>query len=172
MNVPLRTRDRAQVQPARGLAFQEYWMPDAEIPESEGRAELTTAELAFRIAAAFRAHPHINNVLTHISRAKWADVENSLNRILDVATTGDDLSSLDENIIELMVGERGITGKILKPYLLAGLRRIVGPTHAERLARHVNALYLELEWKVQHPSPEPPQSTPSKEPNDARDELQ
>ena len=163
MNVPLRTRDRAQVQPARGLAFQEYWMPDAEIPESEGRAELTTAELAFRIAAAFRAHPHINNVLTHISRAKWADVEKSLNRILDVATTGDDLSSLDENIIELMV---------LKPYLLAGLRRIVGPTHAERLTRHVSALYLELEWKMQHPSPAPPQSTPSKEPNDVRDELQ
>ena len=78
--------------------------------------EASTAELAFRIFAAFRAHPHINNVLTHISRAKWAEVEKSLNRILDLATTSDGLSPLEENIIELMVGERGITGKILKPY--------------------------------------------------------
>ncbi len=147
-------------------------LPDAEIPESERYPELSTTELAFRVFAAFRAHPHINNVLTHISRAKWAEVEKSLNRILDPVTTGDGLSPLEENIIELMVGERGITGKILKPYFLAALRRTVGPRRAERLARHVNTLYLELEWKVQHPSPAPLQSEPSREPNDVRGEPQ
>jgi hypothetical protein len=170
MTIPFRLGDRAEVQPARGPIFQEYLLPDAEIPESECRLELPTAELAFRIFAAFRAHPHINNVLTHISRAKWTEVEESLNRILDFATTSDGLSLLEENIIELMVGERGITGKILKPYFLTALRRIVGPSRAERLTRHVNTLYLELEWKVQHPSPAPLLSESSKEPDDVRSE--
>lgn len=35
------------------------------------RPNFSAAELAFRIYAVFRAHPHICNVLTHISRAKW-----------------------------------------------------------------------------------------------------
>jgi hypothetical protein len=128
-----------------------------------------TAELAFRIFAAFRAHPHINNVLTHISRAKWAELEKSLNRILDLATTSDGLSSLEKNIIELMVGERGITGKVLKPYFLATLHRILEPSHAQRLIRHVDTLYLELEWKAQHP-PATAQITRSKEPDHVKGE--
>lgn len=41
-----------------------------------------------------------------------------------------------------MVGERGITGRILKPYFLAALHGILKPSHAERLIRHINALYL------------------------------
>jgi len=43
-------------------------------------------------------------------------VEQSLNRILDLSTTADGLSTLEENIIDLMVGERGIPGRIFKPY--------------------------------------------------------
>ena len=107
MTIPLRLESRAEAQPARGTILQEYLLGDSKLPEM--------AELAFRIFAAFRAHPHVNNVLTHISRAKWAEVEKSLNHILDLATISDDLSPLEENIVELMVGERGITGKILKP---------------------------------------------------------
>jgi hypothetical protein len=143
VTVPLRLEIRAEVQPARCPILQEPLLGNSASPE--------TTELAFRIFAAFRAHPHINNVLTHISRAKWAELEKSLNRILDLATTSDGLSSLEKNIIELMVGERGITGKVLKPYFLATLHRILEPSHAQRLIRHVDALYLELEWKAQHP---------------------
>jgi hypothetical protein len=161
MTIPLRLGHRAQ-----------YLLPVAEYPKSEGGLELSTAELAFRIFAAFRAHPHINNVLTHISRAKWIEVEQSLNRILDLSTTADGLSTLEENIIDLMVGERGITGRIFKPYFQATLRRIVEPSRAERLIGHINALYLELEWKVQHPLPARPLSEPSQESGHARGELQ
>jgi hypothetical protein len=75
-------------------------------------------------------------------------VEHALNRILDSSMTSDGLSPLEENIIELMAGKRGITGKILKPYLQAALQSILEPSLAERLIRHINALYLELEWKV------------------------
>lgn len=86
MTIPFRLGNRAEVQPAQATILDEYLRPSAEL-ESEGNHKLSTAELAFRVFAAFRAHPHINNVLTHISRAKWVEVERSLNRILDLATT-------------------------------------------------------------------------------------
>jgi len=161
MTIPLRLESRAEAQPARGTILQEYLLGDSKLPEM--------AELAFRIFAAFRAHPHVNNVLTHISRAKWAELEKSLNHILDLATISDDLSPLEENIVELMVGERGITGKILKPYFLATLHRILEPSHAQRLIRHIDVLYLELEWKARHPAT-PIEIAHSKEPCHVGDE--
>jgi hypothetical protein len=161
MTIPLRLEP--WIQPARDPILEEYLLGDSELPEA--------AELTFRIFAAFRAHPHINNVLTHISRAKWAEVEKSLNRILDLATASDGLSPLEENIVELMAGERGITGKILKPYFLATLHRILEPRHAQRLIRHIDVLYLELEWKARHP-PTPVELAHSKEPGHVGDEPQ
>lgn len=44
--------------------------------------------IPFRTCSAFRAHPHLNNILTHISQANWPRLEKSLGRILDMATTG------------------------------------------------------------------------------------
>jgi hypothetical protein len=143
MTIPLRLEIRAEAQPVRDPILQDCLPGDLDFPE--------TAELAFRVFAAFRAHPHVNNVLTHISRAKWAEVEKSLNHILDLATTSGGLSPLEENIVELMVGERGITGRILKPYFLATLQRILEADHAQRLIRHIDVLYLELDWKARHP---------------------
>jgi uncharacterized protein (DUF2249 family) len=130
--------------------------------ESHGVAahpELSIGELAFRVRVAFRVHPHLSNVLTHISGASWAKVEQSLNSILDLTTTSGSLSSLDQNIIDLMSADRGITGRIMKPYFRAVLRRVLEPDHAERLISHIDALSLELEWKAQHPTPRAP--TPS-----------
>lgn len=144
MTVAVRPESTADVQAIRTVRLHEFVSPD-----TEDGLELSTDELAFRIFAAFRAHPHINNVLTHISRARRSELEQSLNRILDLSTTSDRLSVLDENIIDLMVGERGVTGKIMKPYFQAALRRLLDPSRAERLLRHVSALYLELECKVQ-----------------------
>ena len=115
-------------------------------------ARLSTAELAFRIFAVFRGHPHISNVLTHISRANWTQVERELNAILDPTATSDRLSSLARNIVDLMCAERGVTGKILKPYFHAALQRLLGPDEAERLIRHAEALFLDLEWKADHPA--------------------
>lgn len=116
-------------------------------------ARLSTAELAFRIFAVFRGHPHISNVLTHVSRSNWAQVERELNIILDPTATAGRLSPLARNIIDLMCAERGVTGTTLKPYFHAALRRLLGPDEAERLIRHVEALFLELEGKADHPAP-------------------
>ena len=130
------------------------------------RPELSIAELAFRVLVAFRVHPHLSNVLTHISGANWAKVERSLNSILDLATTSGSLSPLEQNIIDLMCADRGITGRIMKPYFHAVLRRVLEPDRAERLIRHINALFLELEWKAQQPTRAAPTQSepPSPEP--------
>ena len=127
--------------------------------------ELSIAELAFRVRVAFRVHPHLSNVLTHISGANWANVEQSLNALFDVATTSGSLSPLEQNIVDLMCADRGITGRIMKPYFHAVLRRVLEPDRAERLIRHIDTLFLELEWMAQHPaSAAPTPSEPSQEP--------
>ena len=171
MTVPLRFANQT-AQPVRSAILPEHLLPTEELSGSELRPDLSTPELAFRIFAAFRAHPHINNVLTHISRAQLREVEQALNRIFDLSMSSGGLSPLEENIIDLLVGERGVTGKILKPYFQATLNRIVEPSRAEHLIRHVTALYLEIEWKVQHPPPAPPQSEASEEQGDAAGKLQ
>ncbi len=154
MSAPGQFEARATMaRPAPGTKFRAEPRPrTARVPHSEPRPEFSAAGLAFQIYAAFRAHPHICNVLTHISRAKWDEVERSINSILDPATTSDDLSPLGRNIVDLMVAERGTTGKILKPYFHAVLHRLLDPSQPERLIRHIETLFLDLEWKAQHPA--------------------
>src|SRR5215472_5930536 len=152
MTIPIRPERRAEAQPVRGVIRHH----DSQLPaeQSSGtRPEPSTAELTFRIFAAFRAHPHISNVLTHIASANWAEVERSLNRILDLATASDGLSLLEQNIIDLMVAERGVTGKILKPHFHAILHRLLEPHRAERLIRHIDVLFRELESKARNQEP-------------------
>ncbi|WP_271599428.1 hypothetical protein [Bradyrhizobium sp. CCBAU 45384] len=139
--------------------------------KSKLRPKLPTAELAFRIYASFRAHPHICNVLTHISRAKWSEVERSISSILDPATTSDELSPLGRNIVDLIVAERGITGKILKPHFHAVLHRLLDPPQSERLIRHIEALFRDLELMAQHPAQPPARSIAPEESDRARVEL-
>lgn len=138
------------------------------------RPKLSTEELAFRTLAVFRAHPHINNVLTHISRADWASMERSLASILDPATTSGALSPLEQNIIDLMCADRGISGRILKPHFHALLRRLLEPRHAERIIRHVELLFLEIEWKAQQPAFTAPVqgNPPAEESSHVRNESQ
>lgn len=116
------------------------------------RPRISVDELAFRMLVALRVHPHLGNVLTHVSGADWTRVERSLKAILDSATTSDSLSPLERNMVDLICADRGITGRIMKPYFHAALNRVLERDHAERLIRHLNALFLELEWKAQHPA--------------------
>lgn len=156
MSVSAQLKTRTMARAARAAKLRARPAPrTAKVSNSRLRPELSTAELAFRVYAAFRAHPHICNVLTHISRANWGEVERSINSILDPATTSDDLSPLGRNILDLMVAERGITGKILKPHFHTALHRLLDPPRAERLIRHIGAMFLDLEWRLQHPVPPP-----------------
>lgn len=148
---------QAELHPSPGVVFRRKGVPGTSRSRgAKARAALSTEQLAFRTLAAFRAHPHITNVLTHISRANWALVERSLNRILDVTTTSDSLSPLEQNIVDLMCGNRGTTGRIFNPYFHAILHRVLEPDRAERLIGHIDALFVELEWKAQQPEPAAP----------------
>ena len=103
----------------------------------------------------------------------WAGLERSLGIILDLATTPDNLSSLEQNIVDLMCADRGITGRILKPYFHAVLHKLLDSHRAERLIRHVQALFRELERQRWQPAPAPsPRGEPSKECGHASSERQ
>ena len=166
---------QARLQTPPEAILQREFPPGTSGPRRvAARPEFSIGELAFRVLVAFRVHPHLSNVLTHISGANWARVERSLNSIFDLATTSGRLSPLEQNIIDLMCADRGITGRIMKPYLQAVLRRVLEPDQAERLIRHINALFLELGWKAQQPGrATPAQNEPSsREPGHVRNNLQ
>lgn len=155
-----------------GVILQREFAAETREVAKPPRPELSIDQLAFRMRVALRVHPHLSNVLTHISGANWAKVEQSLNAILDSATTSASLSPLDQNMVDLICADRGITGRIMKPYFHGVLRRILQPDRAERLIRHIDALFLALEWKAQQlasaaPAPGEP---PPQEPDHARSE--
>lgn len=61
-----------------------------------------------------------------------------------------DLSPLAENILTLICAERGVTGRILKPYFRDVLQAILHVEQAEGFAIHVNRLFSELGvWRLQ-----------------------
>ena len=107
--------------------------------------EIAVGDLAFLVVAAFRRQPHINNVLTHISSANWQRVEQAQRAILNPLTASRDLTPLARNILDLMCADRGVTGRILKPYFRGLLASILSPHLAALLTDHVSFLFLELE---------------------------
>ncbi|WP_234685872.1 hypothetical protein [Bradyrhizobium monzae] len=161
MTIPVRLEIQAEARPTQNPALSQGLSPCTMPCNPDTGTQLSAAELAFRIFAAFRAHSHINNVLTHISGANWTQVEHALEAILDQATTGDRLSPLAQNIVDLVCAERGITGRILKPYFQAALYRLLESSRAERLIRHIEMLFFEIELKAEHPAFAP--SAPSTE---------
>lgn len=97
-------------------------------------------DLAFSLVAALHRHPHLSNVLTHISRSSWPRIEHTLRVILDPATQHRDLTPLARNMLDLMVAERGDTGRIFKPYFDALLTALAGPNKAATLLSRIHRL--------------------------------
>lgn len=130
-----RAFDASAARPAAADAvFARFCNEGALSDRSEDRGvSIAVDELAFRMVVAFRTHPHINNVLTHISGGDWGKVERSLRVLLDPSRTGAARSSIEANLLDLMCLERGITGRIMKPYTDEVLFRIAGPRLALRL---------------------------------------
>jgi hypothetical protein len=100
--------------------------------------------LAFTTVAVFRAHPHISNVLTHIFRGDWGKLERAVAAILAPETDASDLSALDRNLVQLLRGGRGTTGRVFKPYFEWLAERILGGSDAAALLAHLDRLLLEL----------------------------
>jgi hypothetical protein len=114
-------------------------------PDAPEQVDVDLDDLVFRVVAAFRRHPHVNNVLTHIARADWRAVEQAVRAILDPCSLARDLSPLACNIVDLMCADRGVTGRILKPYYQDLLRIVLGEPVAARFIAHVGCLYLDCE---------------------------
>jgi len=102
-------------------------------------------DLVFVLVAVLRQHGHIANVLTHISGTDWRKVEMSFRMILDPRTSSHNLTPLARNILELLCADRGITGRIMKPYVRALLSAVLGAEAAGRLMRRIDALFHELQ---------------------------
>lgn len=106
-------------------------------PAASATPGVDPGELARKVVAAFRRHPHINNVMTHISGARWEKIEQAVRVILDPAMTREQLSPLAHNIVQLMWAEGGVTGRILKPHLRATLTGMIPRPAAERLLTRI-----------------------------------
>jgi hypothetical protein len=96
---------------------------------------------ARELVAAFRRHPHINNVLTHVARGRWDRVEAALAAILAAPADGAPLPPLERNLLELVWGEAGVTGRIVKPLFLDRCRRALPAETAEGCLDAVAALF-------------------------------
>ena len=120
-------------------------LPGEQIPaHAEAECPLPN-DLAFILVAALRQHGHIGNVLTHISGTNWTKVEQALRSILDLDVGSQALSPLSQNIVELIYGDRGVTGRIMKPYFRTVLGKVLGIDGATRLMQRINGLFVELE---------------------------
>jgi hypothetical protein len=98
-------------------------------------------DLATSVVAAIRRPPHIGNVLTHISRSNWDAVDIALRLIFNAATAPEDLTPLARNIVDLMCGDRGTTGRIMKPYFHELLSLLLAPDQTACLTAHIAHLY-------------------------------
>lgn len=104
-------------------------------------ANLEQKALALALVASFRGHSHINNVMTHISGARWDHIEHALRNILDPVAAPAGMSRLEANILDLLCAERGVTGRILKPYFCSVLERLLPPGPTVRLQANLQTLY-------------------------------
>ena len=80
-----------------------HFLGNEETATAEAERLPSLDDLVFSLAAAFRQHPHISNVLTHISSSNWGKVEQALRSILDPRAGSCDLSPLAQNIIRTHV---------------------------------------------------------------------
>jgi len=147
IETPSRLRGAPNSIPEHRTSLTALSRSSVEAPREALAPDLAIAvdDLAFVIVAAFRRHPHINNVLTHISGANWERVEQALRVILDPHARSRDITPLARNLVDLMCADRGVTGRILKPFFRALLVAVLSPRPAARLTAHVTCLFLEFE---------------------------
>lgn len=115
-------------------------------PETDEARE--TGRLAQAVVIAFRRHPHLNNVLTHICGADWRRLDAALRALLDPAARPRALSPLALNLLDLMCAERGVTGRILRPYFHELLGLLLEPAAAVATVARLDALFRQAQhWR-------------------------
>ncbi len=107
---------------------------------ANGQTNVSASELAAGLLAAFRAHGHVCNILTHVSGGNWGEVERTLLLILDPSTSRADLTPLAENVLDLLLAENGVAGRVAAPYFQQTLLRLLPRNAAGRIWTHVASL--------------------------------
>jgi len=104
------------------------------------RPEAAPRELAACLIIDLRHHAHFNNVLTHASGAEWPLVLQTLTSLLDPAAEVP-ADAFGRNLLELLCGERGVTGKMLKPWFTEWLGAACGTEIAQIRLAQLDGLY-------------------------------
>lgn len=102
------------------------------------------SRMAAKAVIALRRHPHLNNVLTHISGSNWTKLEQALAAVLDPSTRPRDLPSLARNLLDLLCADRGVTGRIMKPYFHEWLALALPEPQAERIIANTARLFAQV----------------------------
>jgi hypothetical protein len=102
--------------------------------------------LAEALSAALRRHPHLGNVVTHISAKRWAQVSEALLPLLNPYNDSFSVTPLTRNLLELICDNRGTTGRIMQPFFRAFLADHVTGNEAERIEAWV--------WKLRSMQPD------------------
>jgi hypothetical protein len=147
-----RSPDKRAVASADAATVIAGHMSRAPVSAVDYAPEFDLDDLVEWLVAAFRGHPHVCNVMTHISGARWERIAQALRAILCPAAIRDDLSPLAQNIVELMWAERGVAGRILKPYLHEQFARILPGPVADHLLLHIAGLCGALQAGATHRS--------------------
>lgn len=100
-------------------------------------------QLVFIVAAGFRQHGHIGNVLTHICGRERATLEHALRSTFDPQAAGPDLPPLARNVVELLCANRGVTGRIARPFFHKMLNSLLGPGPAARLLKRIDLVFAQ-----------------------------
>jgi len=93
---------------------------------------------------ALRWHPHLGNVLTHISSRKWGQVEESFAIFFDSTADASSLTPLSQNLLELICDNAGTTGRIMQPFLLTFLAQNLDDEDAARIEQRIRCLRASL----------------------------
>ena len=106
-------------------------------PAHQAAADGASAGLTFTLVALLRADGHLCNVLTHVSSGDWRAVEQAINAIIEPPMPAQKLSNIDRNILELLCDDRGITGRIMRPFFFEAIGRVAGEAGRKRLEARI-----------------------------------
>lgn len=103
-----------------------------------------TSLLVEDFVGALRWHPHLGNVLTHISSRNWRRVEESFAIFFDPTADASALTPLSQNLLELICDNAGTTGRIMQPFLLSFLARYLNGEDAACIQERIRRLRTSL----------------------------
>jgi hypothetical protein len=109
-------------------------------PTEKAADDDASIDLAFTLVSLLRADGYLCNVLTHVSSDDWRAVERAINAILEPRTPPRRLSNIPRNLLELLCDDRGIAGRIMRPFFFAAVAQVAGTAEMKRHEARIRRL--------------------------------